>query len=64
MNVEIVAFSNALKNFVNKSQLPDEVKRLVLVEVLAEQEKRALAAVTKELDARDRREAKRNAKSV
>lgn len=40
-NLEIREFSQAITNFVEKSDLPEEVKRMALQEILLKQEQKA-----------------------
>ena len=58
-NLEIREFSQAIINFVNKSALPIEVKRLVLKDILAQVEEETTKVLTEEI--RDREEAQREA---
>lgn len=52
-NLEIREFSQAITNFVEKSDLPEEVKRMVLQEILLKQEQKAKDALLAEIAARD-----------
>ena len=56
MNLKIREFKNAISNFVSQSELPDEVKRMVLSEILREQEERTIATIRSEIEERDRLE--------
>ena len=56
MNLKIREFKNAISNFVTQSELPDEVKRMVLSEILREQEERTIATIRSEIEERDRLE--------
>lgn len=53
-SVEIIEFRNAIKNYVEDSPLPDEVKRMVLDQCLAEQSERTLATVRSEIAEREK----------
>lgn len=65
-NLEIREFSQAITNFVEKSDLPEEVKRMALQEVLTRQEQKARDALMAEIAARDakQKEVKQDAESV
>lgn len=65
-NLEIREFSQAITNFVDSSGLPDEVKRMVLQEVLTRQEQKARDALLAEIADRDaaEQEVKQDAESV
>lgn len=52
-SLEIREFKQAISNFVAVSELPAEVKRLVLKEVLTEQENTTLCVMRDEIEARD-----------
>ena len=56
MNLKIREFKNAIENFVVESELPDEVKRMVLSEILREQEERTIISLKNEIEERDRLE--------
>lgn len=56
MNLKIREFKNAISNFVTQSELPDEVKRMVLSDLLREQEERTIATIRSEIEERDRLE--------
>ena len=56
MNLKIREFKNAISNFVSQSELPDEVKRMVISEILREQEERTIAIIRSEIEERDRLE--------
>lgn len=60
MNLKIREFKVAIQNYVDGSGLPEEVKRLVLNEILAEQSQKALSAISAELEERDRKEAEQD----
>ena len=52
-NLEIREFSQAITNFVEKSDLPEEVKRMALQDILLKQEQKAKDALLAEIAARD-----------
>ena len=52
-NLEIREFSQAITNFAEKSDLPEEVKRMALQEILLKQEQKAKDALLAEIAARD-----------
>lgn len=52
-NLEIREFSQAITNFVEKSDLQEEVKRMALQEILLKQEQKAKDALLAEIAARD-----------
>lgn len=59
-SLEIREFKQAISNFVAGSELPAEVKRLVLKEVLTEQENTTLRVMRDEIEARDLAESAQN----
>ena len=59
-SLEIREFKQAISNFVASSELPAEVKRLVLKEVLTEQENTTLCVMRDEIEARDLAESAQN----
>lgn len=59
-SLEIREFKQAISNFVASSELPAEVKRLVLKEVLTEQENTTLCVMRDEIKARDLAESAQN----
>lgn len=65
-NLEIAEFKQAIKNFVANSELPVEVKRMALSEILREVEQESRQALMAEITARDaaEREVKQDAKSI
>lgn len=65
-NLKIREFSQAIENFVNGSDLPEEVKRMALHEILLKQEKQTTDALMAEIAARDaeEKEVKDDAESV
>lgn len=66
-NLEIREFSQAITNFVEGSDLQEEVKRMALQEILLKQEQKARDALLAEIAARDaaeKEEVKEDAESV
>lgn len=65
-NLEIAEFKQAIKNFVGGAELPVEVKRMALTEILREVEQESQRALMTEIAARDAAEkgVKQNAESV
>lgn len=66
-NLKIREFSQAITNFVDGSDLPEEVKRMALQEILIKQEQKAKDALLTEIAARDaaeKEEVKDDAESV
>ena len=65
-NLKIREFTQALLNFIDGSDLPEEVKRMALQEVLTRQEQKARDALLAEIAARDaeEQEGKQDAESV
>lgn len=59
INVKIMEFRNAIKNFVTDSPLPDEVKKMVLEQCLTEQSERTLATVRQEIAEREKAESEK-----
>lgn len=67
INLEIREFSQAIENFVNGSDLPEEVKRMALQEIMNKQEQKSRDALLAEIAARDaaeKEEVKDDAESV
>lgn len=70
MNLKIREFSQAITNFVEASDLPDEVKRMALQEILLKQEQKAKDALLADIATRDaaeeakKEEVKADAESV
>lgn len=58
MNLKIREFKQSIRNFVNESELPDEVKRMVINEILTDQTQKALESIRAEIEDRDREEKK------
>lgn len=64
-SIEIFEFQQAIKNFVRQSTIPDEVKRMVLAEILKEQEQITVETMKREIEERDKEESENgNAESV
>ena len=65
-NLEIAEFKQAIKNFVGGAELPVEVKRMALSEILREVELESQRVLMTEIAARDAAEkgVKQNAESV
>ena len=65
-NLKIREFTQARLNFIDGSDLPEEVKRMALQEVLTRQEQKARDALLAEIAARDaeEQEVKQDAESV
>ena len=66
-NLKIREFSQAITNFVDGSDLPEEVKRMALQEILIKQEQKAKDALLTEIAARvaaEKEEVKDDAESV
>lgn len=66
-NLEIREFSQTITNFVEGSDLQEEVKRMALQEILLKQEQKARDALLAEIAARDaaeKEEVKEDAESV
>lgn len=55
-NLKIIEFRKALRDYVAKAQLPEEVKRMVLEQCLQEQGKKTLEAAKGEIAERDKEE--------
>lgn len=53
-SLSVYEFKNAIKEFVTNSTIPDEVKRMVLAEILREQEQVTLATLKREIEERDK----------
>lgn len=63
-SIEVREFSQAIRNFIKGSQLPAEVKRLALEEILRETEEDARRELIAQVEERDRKEGGANAESV
>lgn len=59
-NLEIREFKQSIVNFINNSPVMDEVKRLVLSEILHEQNEKTTVVLTNEIRERDKKEAESN----
>lgn len=46
-------FKQAITNYMQGNPLPDEVKRMVLAEIMREQEERTLLTIKREIEQRD-----------
>lgn len=53
MNIKIKEFQQAIVNFINESELPIEVKRLSLAEIMHKLESAADAVIAQELKERE-----------
>lgn len=53
-SIEIFEFKKAIKDFIFQSEIPDEVKRMVLAEILQEQEQITFATLQREIEERDK----------
>lgn len=56
MNLLILEFRQTIQKYVKETNLPDEVKRMVLSDILREQESIAYEVIKKEISERDRAE--------
>lgn len=63
-SIDVREFSQAIRNFIKGSQLPAEVKRLALAEILQETEEDARRELIAQVEERDRKEGGANAESV
>jgi len=63
-NLEIRVFSESIRNYVNTSELPSEVKKMVLSDVLRETIQKAESELAAEIRERDLKEVEENAESV
>ena len=63
-SIEVREFSQAIRNFIKGSQLPAEVKRLALAEILRETEEVARRELIAQVEERDRKEGGADAESV
>lgn len=64
-SLQIYEFKKAIKDFVFQSEIPDEVKRMVLAEILQEQEQVTFATLQREIEERDKEGSENgNAESV
>lgn len=64
-SLKIVEFKKTLRSYINETEMPQEVKRYVLKDLLEEQEKLVFEELQIEIEERDRieREAINNAES-
>lgn len=63
-SIDVREFSQAIRNFIKGSQLPAEVKRLALEEILRETEEDARRELIAQVEERDRKEGGADAESV
>lgn len=63
-SIEVREFSQAIRNFIKGSQLPAEVKRLALAEILRETEEDARRELIAQVEERGRKEGGADAESV
>lgn len=63
-SIEVREFSQAIRNFIKGSQLPAEVKRLALAEIIRETEEDARRELIAQVEERDRKEGGADAESV
>lgn len=56
LNIEILEFKQAIQNHVRGSNLPDEVKRMVLEQIYKEQELITYEVMKQEIEERDKQE--------
>lgn len=64
-SLQVYEFKKSIQSFVSKSPIPDEVKRMVLAEILREQEQITLETLKREIEERDREESENgNAESL
>lgn len=63
-SIDVREFSQAIRNFIKGAQLPAEVKRLALAEILQETEEDARRELIAQVEERDRKEGGANAESV
>lgn len=52
-SLKIREFKQTISNFVENTELPEEVKRMVLTELLKEQEERTISILKREIMERD-----------
>lgn len=52
-SLKVREFKQSIINFVNGNELPDEVKRMVLSEILKEQEEKTVLTLRREIEERD-----------
>ena len=63
-NLEIRVFSQSIRNFINESTLPTEMKRIALNEIVREVSDQAEAEILAELQEKERKEVGENAESL
>lgn len=64
-SLKIIEFKKSINTYVKNSDLPDEVKRMVLAEILKEQEQITLETLKHEIEERDKEESENgNAESI
>lgn len=63
-SIDVREFSQAIRNFIKGAQLPAEVKRLALAEILRETEEDARRELIAQVEERDRKEGGADAESV
>lgn len=52
-SLKVREFKQSITNFVDRNELPDEVKRMVLSEILKEQEEKTVLTLRREIEERD-----------
>lgn len=55
-SLKVREFKQSITNFVDRNELPDEVKRMVLSEILKEQEEKTVLTLRREIEERDSEE--------
>ena len=65
-SLEIREFKQTISNFIGETDLPDEVKRMVLSEILREQGERTVQTLRRELEERNtvQKGVEKNAESI
>lgn len=63
-SIEVREFSQAIRNFIKGTQLPAEVKRLALAEILRETEEDTRRELIAQVEERDRKEGEQDAEGV
>lgn len=66
MNLKILEFRQSIQKYIREIELPDEVKRMVLTDILREQEAITYEVLKQELAERDKKEEEvnNNAESI
>lgn len=59
-SLEVKEFEQAIISFVNENKIPDEVKRIILENILYQQEKMALESIKKEIKERENTDKNKN----